>query len=119
MRGKVKVSNYNQTPLEHGMVDQYPSTAAVVFTAASPEVLILEMRVLIAVKFQEKKFNESNVLDSNGQALPTPRVNPLFSSTINHEELFLEKLTEIDQDISCFDKNVAEIGEINISQTGG
>ena len=67
------------------------------------------MRVLIAVKFQEKKFNESNALDSNGQALPTPRVNPLFSSTINHEELFLEKLTEIDQDISCFDKNVAEI----------
>lgn len=69
----------------------------------------MEMRVLIAVKFQEKKFNESNVLDSNGQALPTPRVNPLFSSTINHEGLFLEKLTEIDQDISCFDKNVAEI----------
>ena len=69
--------------------------------------------------FRKKKFNESNVLDSNGQALPTPRVNPLFSSTINHEELFLEKLTEIDQDISCFDKNVAEIGEINISQTEG
>lgn len=78
----------------------------------------MEMRVLIAMKFQEKKINESNILDSNGQALPTHRVNPLLSGTINHEELFLKKLIEIDQDISRFNKNIAEIGEINISHVG-
>lgn len=51
-----------------------------------------------------KKINESNILDSNCQALPTHRVNPLFLGTINHEELFSEKFIEIDQDISRFKK---------------
>nr|POE76770.1 hypothetical protein CFP56_43536 [Quercus suber] len=97
------------------MVDQDPSTVVVVFTTATPEVAHFGNESIDCYETLGKKFNESNVLDSNGQALPTPRVNPLFSSTINHEELFSEKSIEIDQDISHFDKNVAEIGEINIS----
>ena len=69
---------------------------AIVFTAASPEVAHFGNESIDCCEISRKKFNKSNVLDSNGQAQLTPRVNPLFLSTINHEELFSEKLTETD-----------------------